>query len=93
MKKSDVPGPGTYMPRVNMNVNGVYPLSNMQSRKTTAWYPSNRFSKPKESRESSPGPGQYKFLDTNTVNKYVLSNFKSSGSPNFMGKSSRNYNP
>ena len=57
MKKSAVPGPGTYKPRVSMNENGVYALSSMQSKRATAWYPSNRFSKPKESRESSPGPG------------------------------------
>lgn len=90
MKKCAVPGPGTYMPKVGINKTGTYALSNIPNRKVTAWVPSNRFQKPKESREGSPGPGNYQFGDTNPQNKYVLSNYKSYGTPNLMGISGRN---
>jgi len=90
MKKCDVPGPGTYMPKLGINNNGVYVVSNIPNRKATAWFPTDRFSKPKESREGSPGPGSYRAHDTNKQKKYVLSIFKSSGTPNLMGKSGRN---
>ena len=59
MKKCDVPGPGSYMPKLGINKNGTYCISNMPNRTTTAWYPTDRFRKPKETREGSPGPGQY----------------------------------
>ena len=74
-----MPGPGTYGQGIEINKNGVYPLSTVQNSRAANWSPSKkRFIDLTKHKRDIPGPGNYHVSDY-AGGQYLLSNFKSYG--------------
>ena len=78
-KKKNIPGPGTYENKLEINKLGVYSISSMANSKAAAWSPSKkRFIDLNKHRLGLPGPGEYDTSDYQG-GVYVLSTFRNHG--------------
>ena len=58
--KNQIPGPGYYEQKLNLNRVGVYKISNMRNSLAATWGPAGkRFLEENRNTKHFPGPGQY----------------------------------
>ena len=90
-KRKNIPGPGTYEPKTNMNKIGVYSVSTMPNSKAQAWSPSKkRFEDFNKFKAGLPGPADYNSSDYQG-GVYVLSTHKNLGNIKISQDSSRKF--
>jgi len=78
--KQQIPGPGSYQPKIGIDKYGKYVLSKIQNSRAANWSPSKkRFIDENRHKRDIPGPGNYNPSDY-SGGQYLLSTNKNLGS-------------